>query len=336
MFEQEYHDNPRTPTLKTQVPVIITKDSTSTKLPFEHLVDWSSISVRVSDVDVPFLGRILRSVSISELESKRRAMERFWTMFIGENSFENVLNELSSSSLRRSSIETTVVVEKDTRRQDEFRVYTGNVDITITTQMSLDRASQLEILLNTWQGPVSVAIYLRSGQTLSNSEYGKQVQRLIAKYGETRLRCALVQQENESEYYPVNRLRNVALSLALTEFVAFVDADFSVPEQMYENLMKHVRHFPSDRNTAFVIPAFQTDLQYLPSTKALMTSAIRNRKVQAFQQKNYPSGHYATNTKRWLEADRPYEVRYRFGYEPFLVLKRPAPYVVIIYCIIAP
>ena len=87
--------------------------------------------------------------------------------------------------------------------------------------------------------------------------------------------------------------------------------------------MKHVRRFPSDRNTAFVIPAFQTDLQYLPSTKALMTSAIRNRKVQAFQQKNYPSGHYATNTKRWLEADRPYEVRYRFGYEPFLVLKRP-------------
>ena len=166
--------------------------------------------------------------------------------------------------------------------------------------------------------------------------YGKQVQRLLAKYGETRLRCALVQQEHESEYYPVNRLRNVALSLALTEFVAFVDADFSVPEQMYEKLRKHVRRFPSDRNTAFVIPAFQTDLQYLPSTKALMTSAIRNRKVQAFQQKNYPSGHYATNTKRWLEADRPYEVRYRFGYEPFLVLKRPAPYVVIIYCIIAP
>ena len=148
--------------------MIITKDSTSTKLPFEHLVDWSSISVRVSDVDVPFLGRILRSISSSELESKRRAMERVWNMFIGENSFENVLNELS---LRRSSIETTVVVQKDTRRQDEFRVYTGNADITITTQMSLDRASQLEILLNTWQGPVSVAIYLRSGQTLSNSEY---------------------------------------------------------------------------------------------------------------------------------------------------------------------
>jgi hypothetical protein len=59
-----------------------------------------------------------------------------------------------------------------------------------------------------------------------------------------------------------------------------------------------------------------------------MISAIRNRKVQAFQQKNYPSGHYATNTKRWLEADRPYEVRYRFGYEPFLLLKRPAPYVI--------
>ena len=82
------------------------------------------------DVDVPFLGRIL-NLSRSELESKRRAMERVWNMFIGENSFENVLNELS---LRRSSID--IVVVQKTPTSGQFRVYTGNADITITTQMS--------------------------------------------------------------------------------------------------------------------------------------------------------------------------------------------------------
>ena len=189
------------------VPVIITKDSSSTKLPFQNLVDWSSMSVSVSDVDVPFLGIILRSVSSSELESKRRAMERFWNMFVGENLFENVLHELSLSvSLDHSIVLEKEAREDDIRHQDEFRMYVihshtiidshtliqqhnssryagfASFDVTITTQMSLDRASQLEILLNTWQGPVSVAIYLRVGQTLSNSEYGKQVQRLLVKY----------------------------------------------------------------------------------------------------------------------------------------------------------
>lgn len=218
----------------------------------------------------------------------------------------------------------------DTRPQDKFWTYAGfaRIDITITTQMSLDRASQLEVLLNMWKGPVTVAIYLRQGETLTNSEYGKQIQSLLDTYDERRLRCAIVEQQDKNEYYPVNRLRNVALSLALTEFIAFVDADFSVPEQMYENLMKHIRRFDrsSELKTALVIPAFQTNLHFLPSTKASMKSAIRKKTVKAFQQDGYPSGHYATNTKRWLDSDRPYEISYRFGYEPFLVLRRPAPY----------
>lgn len=61
------------------VPLVIGDDI---ELPFEWVVDYRSIAVRVAEADVPRLDKIIAGVPNSVLESKRRRLQHIWKRFV--------------------------------------------------------------------------------------------------------------------------------------------------------------------------------------------------------------------------------------------------------------
>ena len=46
------------------------------------------------------------------------------------------------------------------------------------------------------------------------------------------------------------------------------------------------------------------------------------QKVEPFQQRSNPSGHRATDSRRWANATAPYEAVYEETYEPWGIMHR--------------
>ena len=82
---------------------------------------------------------------------------------------------------------------------------------------------------------------------------------------------------------------------------------------------------------AFVVPAFEwahtssparsaaASETELPASRADFLRADAH--IHPFHMRDWPQGHAATDSARWLHSDSPYEVRWMPGYEPYVVLR---------------
>lgn len=137
----------------------------------------------------------------------------------------------------------------------------------------------------------------------------------------------IIYKETSTSYYPVNRLRNIALSQVKTPYVFLCDVDFMPNFGMYEQLKKHVESIDiSDHKKALVVPAFETYFPNLnfPDNKADLLSNMKLGNIRPFRlELNSPHG--PTNYTKWEKADTPYKVFYKLYYEPYLVLPKDMP-----------
>ena len=202
-------------------------------------------------------------------------------------------------------------------------------EVTLVTQLSLDRLQQLRALARAWDGPISAAVFIKEGQR-TNSSGTEKVLREIRAEG-VRF-CFLEQQSLKAavrQYYPVNKLRNMALAQVDTEFLVLIDADFAVSVDLAAVLRRHTQRLDWSGPLAVVVPAFELTVQSFtdnaPQLKVSMARALKKRQAVPFQSREYPSGHFSTDNRRWVRATQPYEVPYRYGYEPFVMLRRPVP-----------
>lgn len=125
--------------------------------------------------------------------------------------------------------------------------------------------------------------------------------------------------------YPINFLRNAALSLATTHLVLPLDVDciprgingVSLPRRLVEQIR--------DTKAIFILPAFEAmdpGVVKRALTKAVVATEWRRGKLQQFAVKIWLQGHAGTDYEHWLESKVMYPVAYADGYEPYFIASR--------------
>ena len=145
-------------------------------------------------------------------------------------------------------------------------------------------------------------------------------------HGDESWRCA----------YPINRLRNVAVSRAVTDLIFNLDVDFVPSPGLHDRIVAAVSTATLATNkekVAFVVPAVEItagnvieSLDFsngdLAAHRALR-SAMEKGEASPFHVGHYPRGHLPTAlNEAWFSASAPYEVDYVEGYEPYVVALR--------------
>ena len=193
-------------------------------------------------------------------------------------------------------------------------------ETTLVTQLSINRLEMFVKLMDHWTGPASITMYGNDVEVWNTMQFLKQ----YCEFKE-RQNIAIHFVIKQGIFYPVNYLRNVALSNVKTEFVFLNDADFLPSFEMHERLKVYNRHLLNNKmKRALVIPAFQSkiaDLTY-PSDKAALLKFLQfSSKVTTFCPNCYHKTHGPTRYKQWYDSLYPYEINWAYHYEPYVVVK---------------
>lgn len=216
--------------------------------------------------------------------------------------------------------------------------YDKNCDISVISNLNIQRKFMLEALASAWLGPLIIAFYGSNKDAESFSKFIAETSTLSRRcnivYKHVRLIKTLHSNNSESKLYPSNFLRNVGLRAVNTSFTLLLDIDFVPMPGSYERL-KNTLHTlgacsaASDQQTnrtAYVISAFdsfyqspQLALAKLPSNKSqlLQQWTTNNSLILPFHVNAFAKAHMPTNYSLWRIATEPYEVSWKPGYEPY-------------------
>ena len=130
----------------------------------------------------------------------------------------------------------------------------SSIGVTYVTQTSIDRYWMLSDICARWQGPLTVAVFVpfsnRTTPLLQKRprgcDIGDQFRQVIH----------LANNPEEVADYPVNMLRNLAISLVTTSHFLVVDIDFWPSSNLKAEIQGIWWQIVSDPSMAIVVPAF--------------------------------------------------------------------------------
>ena len=224
-------------------------------------------------------------------------------------------------------------------------------DISIIVTCSIDRLDRLRRMCSLWTGVVSVAVLLPPASCLCQQQYARAVRLVRSLHAEveTAGRCRLDIVCMSQRYpvvgvaatlFPINALRNAALSVAATDVVFVLDVDLVPCCGAHELLLSALgggapRDAVVDGRICVVVPALELAagvqlfhaaagevLAVARAGKAGAVRALMSARLRAFHALQYPKGHAPTQLERWAQASEPYEVRHEPGFEPYLLVGR--------------
>ena len=190
-------------------------------------------------------------------------------------------------------------------------------DVTLVTQMTINRVDTLHKLLRYWNGPASISMY---GMESDIMQYFS-AHNLLNGIRRTNVAIHVVYRRN-GYYYPINYLRNIALSVVKTRYVFLTDLDFSPSYDLYSYLKKAAELLMTvTQQRALVIPAFEAIDNNLifPKDKSMLLKQINKLSIRPFHQ--HFKGHYATNYTKWVSTSYPYVTNWAKDYEPYILVK---------------
>lgn len=226
-------------------------------------------------------------------------------------------------------------------------------DVSIVTQLSVDRLYMLEAQCGSWGSIISASVHvpLVEGHIVSelaelaNKDANAPLELIsdfherMEKRGRCKLDLVYVTEEVGSfdrvGLYPVNALRNKALQLSQTEIVLLLDADF-LPNRMLADLIHDPANYDQLRRVTgyrqgIVLPAFETiddgeegrntALKAIKSREALQ-ELFKRGELRGFHMDHYNRGHRATDHSRWFETNISYRIPYEEGFEPYVLVQR--------------
>jgi hypothetical protein len=205
--------------------------------------------------------------------------------------------------------------------------------VTLITQLSCephDRLQVMQSLVSRWDGPASVAVFIMSPDEVEAVATLYDSDPILQKH----LALHLVYMDNSTlanpiflEYgiqsvYPVNKLRNVALANALSDWVLYVDVDFIVMPNRHDQVQPMILQELSSRKDktvpesklVFALPAFELSPdETSPSNKTELKRMYEDNgsSLRVFASK-CKRCHGGTNYTKWLsaEGDQSYVVSY--------------------------
>ncbi|KAK2579800.1 hypothetical protein KPH14_008682 [Odynerus spinipes] len=205
----------------------------------------------------------------------------------------------------------------------EYNVYIPT-DVVLATQCSIERVPLLEELSKHWPGTLSVALYLTDAEVQNFFEFVRGSAEL-----RKRKNIAYHVVYKDGELYPINYLRNVAMSYVSTPFIFQLDVDFLPQYGLYESLMNHIAELRvgESHKIALIVPAFETERYRFtfPANKEELLKFLRRGVLYTFRYHVWTQGHAATNYSFWRNATEPYEVSWEPDFEPYIVVSRSAP-----------
>lgn len=201
----------------------------------------------------------------------------------------------------------------------EFSYTPKAADVTLVAQLSMDRLQMLVGLLEHWDGPASIAVYLSDAEAYQLTSFLQETSVLSRRKD-----VAYHVVYKEGSFYPVNYLRNVALENAATDYVYLSDIDFLPMYGLYETLRQAIVGQGSMDRKALVVPAFETQRYRFefPKSKAELVNMLDTGQLFVFRQDVWAKGHVATDYDKWRTAAAPYSVGWRPDFEPYIVVSR--------------
>ncbi|XP_072173971.1 uncharacterized protein [Diadema setosum] len=212
-------------------------------------------------------------------------------------------------------------------------------DVTLITHASLDRIDGVLRMLSSWEAPCSISLYLpiKADEREEDIEWKKLYvfKKMRILQTRTDIDLTLVYSNTMDDVYPINYMRNVAISHSKTKYILLLDADFLPSPTLHNHFLQVIEQWPTaqgdgEMKTAFVVPAFdyiddQEAHASLPATKAELIQLMKQDPptVSIFRFYESPLSHGPTNYAQWYTASEPYHtVYYEDKYEPYLILQK--------------
>jgi glycosyltransferase-like protein LARGE len=197
-------------------------------------------------------------------------------------------------------------------------------DVTLVTHLSVERISALENILTRWEGPISVAFWLKNTEDVIRIA---DIEQMLKQHKGKVSYCFF----KASKYtYPANILRNRALQLVDTKLVLLLDADFVPSRDLYKYLKGNFDQYYHGKNI-YIVPAFQFAIDnpsytgdldgfFFPEKKADLLERIEDGSIlPMFAGIDDTPSIRATNLPVWYVTDEPYTIKYEEDYEPYIV-----------------
>ncbi|CAJ0575796.1 unnamed protein product, partial [Mesorhabditis spiculigera] len=181
----------------------------------------------------------------------------------------------------------------------------------------MERFQFFERLAESWQGPISAAVYGSDAELFQLMEFWKS-----SKLGKTRKNIGLHGVFKKGPFYPINYLRNVAINATRSEFIFLLDVDFLPSRGLEGALLSSTDEFAA--NSVLVVPAFEMNRtgtsELLDKEELLKEWDLGN--VQRFRSDVWPQGHAPTNYSRWRESGAQYATSWAQDYEPYFMIRK--------------
>ena len=217
--------------------------------------------------------------------------------------------------------------EKKTRRRElpfllQYSYNTTDThDVTLINHLDGNRLHLMERSIRNWEGPINFGIQVSDSEVQTVIDF---ISNSTILRGRRNISYHLLFRIGPS--YPINPLRVLALTHAVTPYVLHDDIDFVSSYGMYTTLKADLRRLGNLTKIAVVVAAFETmdpDLKF-PRNRKEMLSLIEKQIVYQARLKQWTAGHGPTNYAKWATTTEPYTVIWKHSYEPFCVLEKSA------------
>ena len=198
--------------------------------------------------------------------------------------------------------------------------------ITLATQLTLDRLQELEAIAKRWQGPISAAVLLFNDNSLLELVKAYHKSATIQKFVTIHVIFEDNFNQKDSEMYPVNQLRNIAIANVQTSHVFYIDVDINpiFSEEDAMNSMQRLKVLDCP-NCALIAPLFYckvSDVTDYPETKE---DLLRELNTATLYEHMGVSSHSAVKYMKWRTSMRSYDIPYVPNMEPYFVVPSGSP-----------
>ena len=232
-----------------------------------------------------------------------------------------------------------------------------SIDVTLVTQLRIDRLWMMQYHCQRWNHKISLIVYSQNDNKMTMDVLQNK---LVHEYmcSPNHIDRVQLYHGHKDEDYPVNKLRNLAISAISTTHFLYIDVDFWVSTNLNSSLItvlrekkyqsKRTKINPNESQLAIVVPAFQIhrgcreykdcrseNLQNMPDNVLDLIQSIKDRNCLPFDPTN-KHGHGSTMYKEWLESQLKEQVT-GIPLDEMIALPcihsdRYEPYVVVRYC----
>ncbi len=294
---------------------------------------------------------------------KKNIKEQFQFPFM-----KQLPSSTSASTATTSSTTTTTTTTSNTSQCSTTPIQPEDIDYTLVTHSSEDRLWMMEHHCQRWGYDRQISIAVFTNQSVESiylilEAMGCHREQILLQTVEvgvppnnnnnnaTKIHDHSIDHNSKEdshshsnsllENYPINKLRNMALSNVKTSHVLLLDIDFLESQNLYNTLQrKDVKKvFAEDDKMAIVVPAFQLNrrcsveeecdvrnIRSMPYTREELKKLILKGHATMFDPTNR-GGHGTTKYSLWMQKTSPGLIDI-----DCIKSKRYEPYVVVRYC----